>query len=246
MNIILIKSHELLRNNQIILDDDRSRHIIKILKAAPGDTLKMGILNGPMGKGEITAISNNQISIKFKALPETKPGPRTDIILALPRPIMLKRVLSQAAMLGVSRLFLVNAKRVEKSFFNASLLKEENYRQFLQKGLEQAVATHEPKVSIHSRFRPFVEDFLSSEINNYSTRLIAHPDTSKFIHQASPSPVQGNALLAIGPEGGWVDFELKMFKKSGMAPFSLGPRILRVDSAIVAVISQLDLLRHIL
>ena len=165
-------------------------------------------------------------------------------ILALPRPIMLKRVLAQAAALGVGRIFLINANRVEKSFFSATMVKQSDFKEHLIHGLEQGMDTRLPEISIHERFRPFSEDLLPVIINDYPVRLIAHPEGNRYLFDAAPRPADQRALLAIGPEGGWVDFEVEKFKAQGLILFSMGPRILRVDSAVPALLSQIDLLRR--
>jgi RsmE family RNA methyltransferase len=158
---------------------------------------------------------------------------------------MLKRILSQAASLGVSRIYLVNANRVEKSFFNASLLHANAYNTYLHHGLEQAVDTFLPELSIHHRFKPFVEDLLPKINNDYPIRLVAHPDADMTLPERITPPLTKRVLLAIGPEGGWVDYEISKFQEQGMRSFAMGPRILKVDTAVAALLAQIDLLRQI-
>jgi len=242
MNLILFNPAELDRDT-ISFSDHRADHIRKVLKSVPGDTLRIGILNGPMGHGTIVEIQKNHVTLKLNKLDTIPAKPPVDLILALPRPIMLKRVLAQAASLGVGRIFLVNARRVEKSFFNATLMKENNFLSSLQQGLEQAIDTRMPEISIHTRFKPFVEDLLPTIIRDCPVGLVAHPASQRYIFEQTPSPLTDRVLLAIGPEGGWVDFEIDKFTEQGLLAFSLGPRILRVDTAVPALMAQLDLIR---
>jgi RsmE family RNA methyltransferase len=158
---------------------------------------------------------------------------------------MLKRILSQTASLGVSRIFLINANRVEKSFFNASLLHPSSYNKHLYHGLEQAVDTNLPEITIHPRFRPFVEDLLPTIISDYPVRLVAHPEAEATLPERVPLPLTKKVLLAIGPEGGWVDFEINKFQEQDMQPFAMGPRILKVDTAVSTLLAQIDILRQI-
>jgi 16S rRNA (uracil1498-N3)-methyltransferase len=194
-----------------------------------------------MGSGLIRSISRDEVVLEVRV--DTPPPAKLDLhlILALPRPIMLKRVLAQAATLGVNHLFLINAARVEKSFFEASPVKDGSFSPFLLKGLEQGVDTVVPTVSVHPRFKPFIEDVLPGQSAGH--KLIAHPDGAISLAGLAPS-LQGTGptLLAIGPEGGWVDFEVMKFRESGFESFSLGPRILRVDTAVPAIIAQIALL----
>ena len=243
MNLILLFAHEI-AGNQVILRDRRGQHISTILKSQAGDTLRIGIMNGPTGSGRIVSNKADEVILEITADGPIPELPLTDLILALPRPIMLKRILGQAAALGVGRIFLINANRVEKSFFSASMIKQRDFTEHLIHGLEQGMDTRLPEVTIHERFRPFCEDLLPTLLEFYPVRLIAHPDTDQFLFDAAPSPAGQRAILAIGPEGGWVDFEIEKFKAQGLIPFSMGPRILRVDSAVPALLSQIDLLRR--
>lgn len=244
MNIILFDKTESC-DNRIVLSDRRARHIRSVLGAKTGETVRVGMLNGPRGNGAIEDITDEKITLLLTLDEQATPAPRTDLILALPRPIMLKRVLKQAACLGIGRIFLINAARVEKSFFQASLLEESNYIPFLHEGLEQAADTHLPQVTIFRRFRHFIEDYLPEVTSRYEARLVAHPETENALHGHVRVKKETRILIAIGPEGGWVDFELDMFRSHGFTPVSLGPRILRVDMVLPYVIAQIDMLRAV-
>ncbi len=243
MNLILIEPKEA-QSGQVRLTGRRAEHLRKILKVQPGDTVRVGIIGGLMGTGTIDAISRNEVllQVRVESPPPTKLG--LSLILALPRPIMLKRVLAQAAALGVNHLFLINASRVEKSFFEASPIKDGDFSPYLQNGLEQAIDTIAPTVSVHQRFKPFVEDVVPGLA--VGRKLIAHPEGAKGLATfAASAKTPGSILLAIGPEGGWVDYEITKFTEAGFQPFSLGPRILRVDTAVPAIIAQIDFLQQI-
>ncbi|MBU0681173.1 MAG: 16S rRNA (uracil(1498)-N(3))-methyltransferase [Proteobacteria bacterium] len=244
MNIILFDRDEI-NDNTVTLSGRRAEHIIKILKSKVGDTLRTGVINGPSGTSTLHKISGPTVELLLD-VHTTEPTPAlVDIVLALPRPIMLKRVLAQVATFGVARLFLINSNRVEKSFFSASLLEGSKMRQRLLEGLEQAGDTLLPKVSVHGRFKPFVEDTLPQIASEYQAMLLAHPGSPYSLGQLIPPPLTGKVLLIIGPEGGWVDFEISLFSEKGAHPFHLGPRILRVDSVIPSLLGQLDLLRRL-
>ncbi|MFH7319043.1 16S rRNA (uracil(1498)-N(3))-methyltransferase [Desulfurivibrio sp. D14AmB] len=234
MNIILIHPGEA-EGDRVILRDHRARHIHKILKSKTGDTLRVGLLDGPMGTGLILGLAPGQVELQLdcRTPPPTKAA--TDLILALPRPIMLKRVLAQATAMGVSQIHLLNANRVEKSFWQSSLLAPEALTAALQQGLEQAVDTRLPTLTLHHRFRPFVEDRLPSLTPEYPLRLLAHPGPEPSPRPTPTTPQR--RLLAIGPEGGWVDYEVDCFRQLDFKLFSLGSRILRVDTAVPALLA---------
>ena len=248
MNIILIDIKEIGKDGCVVLQDRRSDHIIKVLHGKCGDRVRIGILNGPLGSGLIVEISSGKktgrVVLKTTVVGSAPEPPMIDLILALPRPIMLKKILTQATSMGVGRIFLINARRVEKSFFKASLLADANYRSYLLHGLEQAVATTIPEVSIHNRFRPFVEDFLPGIIDDYSYSIVAHPEATPMTH-IKRNAIKGRVLLAVGPEGGWLEFEVDKFREQGFVAVKLGERILRVDTAVVSLLAQVSVLRHI-
>ncbi|MDG4476499.1 16S rRNA (uracil(1498)-N(3))-methyltransferase [Thiovibrio frasassiensis] len=244
MNLILLDPKEL-TDHHVTLSDRRAEHIRKILRASVGDTLRVGVLGGLLGTGCIREMTGKNVVLAVHLTSEPPPCPPTDLILAVPRPIMLKRVLAQAVSMGVTRIFLINANRVEKSFFSSTLIQNNDFREPLCLGLEQAMDTRMPEISVHPRFRPFVEDFLPEQLSDCLTRLLAHPDGDRTLAQAAGGLREQRALLAIGPEGGWVDFEVEHLKKQGFIPFSLGARILRVDTAVPALLGQLSLLRQL-
>ena len=247
MNLILFTPDEIKNDGTVSFKDRRFEHIIRVLGCIPGDTVRTGMINGPAGTGEILSIrrgrENAEVVLQFTADGGYPEQPAVDLILGLVRPIMLKKILSQAASLGVGRIFLINGNRVEKSFFDASLLKDEKYRSYLIEGLEQAKDTYLPQVSIHERFRPFVEDFIPTISKSYRRMLVAHPEACETLEQGIGTGISGRSLLAVGPEGGWVDFEIEKFVEQSFMPISLGRRVLRTDTAVVALLAQLMVLR---
>ena len=166
-----------------------------------------------------------------------------DLILALPRPIMLKRIFSQGSSLGIKNFHIINATRVEKSFWDAQVLTPAGYNYHLLKGLEQAVDTILPRVHLHRSFKTFLGDTLEQLKPIYNTLVIADPSYDSISGNLIADGTD-KSLLAIGPEGGWIDFELKRFQEEGFQGMGLGPRILRVDTAVIALHSILSGLRQ--
>src|SRR5690606_6084901 len=94
----------------------------QIHKARVGDQLKVGMLNGLMGTAEVTAVSNQEVELET-FLQQQPPSPLPlRLILALPRPKMLKRILQNCATLGVKDIILINSYRVEKSYWQTPIL----------------------------------------------------------------------------------------------------------------------------
>jgi 16S rRNA (uracil1498-N3)-methyltransferase len=244
MNIILAEAAEC-RDKRLVVDDRRAEHMVKVLHVVPGDVLRVGIINGRRGRGRVLSLAGKYpfsvtLALEWEeAMPDL---PFLDLILALPRPIMLKRIFSQVAALGVGTIHLVHANRVEKSFWEAGILQPHEYRNHLLIGLEQAVDTRLPEVLIHPRFKPFVEDFCPTLAGPESLRLVADPNGDRPLAK-TPFPANGRVLLAVGPEGGWVPYELEKFRQQGFLCVSFGTRILKVDTAIVALHAAVTALR---
>lgn len=241
MNIVLAE-HEEIVNRCITVTDNRAVHMVKILRVAVGDTVRLGIVNGPRGIGTVRHVEAKHPRSVTLSIELTEPVaelPPIDLVVALARPIMMRRILSQATAMGVGRFFFIHANRVEKSFWEASLLEPEGYEEHLRQGLEQAVDTRMPEVNFYRKFKPFVEDVLPKISKDYSHKLIAHPSGTHSLN-AGLAGEHRRVLLAIGPEGGWVDYEVEKFGEAGVVSCTLGKRILKVDTAVVALHSRVS------
>ena len=219
----------------------RAEHVRQVLHGEVGQILKTGVLNGPIGMGEIVEMTGDEIRVRVTHDAEPL-APWVDLVLAPPRPRILKRLLPQLATMGVGRIVLVGAQKVEKDFWGATLLKEENYRPLLVDGLMQGcVSTQVPVIEARRNFRRFVADELDGMFPT-TRRLVAHPyESGKGAVGAmgEMDAMGGRLLLAIGPEGGWTDEEVALLEAHGFARYSLGSRILRTDTATIALLAQL-------
>lgn len=236
MNLILIGREEVSPDGNVWLDDGRAAHILDVLGAAPGRSVKTGTVDGPLGSSRLVAVDGRRVCLA----PEHEraaPAPWFDLLLAAPRPKALKRLWPQLAALGVGRVVVLNAFKVEKCYFSSQWLREESYRPLLLEGLCQAGLTRVPEVLVRPRFKPFVEDELDALFPE-SLRLLAHPAPTRAA--LDPQARGRRPLLAVGPEGGWTDYELGALESRGFARFSLGDRTLRTDTACVSLIAVLE------
>ncbi len=203
-------------------------------RAAVGDALIVGEAGGRIGTGEVTRIDEEALEMRV-SVGEDPPAPLVlTLVLALPRPKVLNRVIAGATSLGVKRIYLINAWRVEKSYWKSPRLSEENLLAQRILGLEQARDTTLPSIEVRRLFRPFVEEELPS-IARHSLALVAHPTAAAECPRNAGQPV----TLAIGPEGGFIDREIASLEHIGFTPVALGPRILRVETAVASVIGRL-------
>ncbi|MBH3430526.1 16S rRNA (uracil(1498)-N(3))-methyltransferase [Pseudomonas alkylphenolica] len=234
MNLLLLEEADFIAADRVILADRRFTHMQEIHRVAVGDSLRVGRIGGLMGEARVVRLEGHEaeLAVSFDREPPAK-LPLT-LVLALPRPKMLRRVFQTVATMGVPKLILVNSYRVEKSFWQTPFLEPEAIREQLILGLEQTRDTRLPEVIIEKRFKPFVEDRLPA-IAHGTLGLVGHPGPFPPCPRGLDEPV----TLAIGPEGGWIPYEIDLLGKAGLAPVQLGERILRVETAVTALLARL-------
>jgi RsmE family RNA methyltransferase len=203
-------------------------------RAAVGDALVVGKLNGRIGTGEVTRLDDTALEMRVALDREPPPPLPVTLVLALPRPKVLNRVVASATSLGVKRIALVNAWRVEKSYWKSPKLSDENLLLQRVLGLEQAKDTILPSIELHRLFRPFVENELPA-VANGTLAIVAHPLGARACPRGVTSPV----TLAIGPEGGFIAPEIASLERAGFESVTLGERILRVETAVAALLARL-------
>jgi 16S rRNA U1498 N3-methylase RsmE len=288
MNLLLIHPHEPGPAGRVRLTGRRAWHLVEVLRVEPGRTLRAGVVGRGIGRARVVALAGpaDPIDPADPAAPGepdrpavdvilegigTEPdriaeGPPVDLVLAVPRPKALRRILRLVAALGVRRLTLVNAWRVEKSYFSSPVLEPEAIDRELLLGAEQGGTARLPEVAIERLFVPFVERLEAQEPTG--PRLVAHPDPeARPLSTVLRGPAGGAAgagrpdgpggpgksggsgagadrtpvLLAIGPEGGWIPDELGSFDRAGFTAIRLGPWLLPTEAAVTAALAQLHL-----
>lgn len=227
MNLILIEPGEVAPDGTARLTGRRARHVREVLDASPGERLRAGLVGGRMGEAEVIEATAEALALALRLDQDPPPPAPLQLLLALPRPKILRRVLQAVASMGVKRLVLCGTYRVERSYFGSPFLAPEALRAELLLGLEQGRDTVLPEVQVRRFFKPLVEDELAALLPA-PVRLLAHPAAPPL----PPAPPCGELALAIGPEGGFTAYETGLLEAHGWEPFSLGPRVLRVDTAV--------------
>lgn len=214
--------------------DRRLSHLRQVARSTAGDVLRVGEIGGLSGEGRILEIDDERaiLAVSLQAAPPPKLP--LCLVLALPRPKMLRRILRSVAEFGVPELHLINSYRVEKSYWHSPLLAPQSLREYLLQGLEQSRDTVLPTVHQHPRFKPFVEDTLPPMAAG-KLALLAHPGE----YPRCPRGAETDVLLVIGPEGGFIPYEVEMLQGAGCEAVSLGARILRVENAVTSLLGRL-------
>ena len=236
MNLILLEPSEVRSAGDVRLSGIRAAHLRNVLRVAAGHQVRVGVLDGPCGVGTVQSVSADAIELLCAFETTIPPRPRVDVLLALPRPKVLRRLWAQLAALGVGQIVLTNAERVERHYFDTHVLTSECYRPLLVEGLQQARDTRLPTVSIHRRFKVMVEDQLDGLFGR-GLRLVADPVATMLAGAVVRESVDERVLLAVGPEGGWNDFEVHLLETHGFEKVGMGLRTFRTDTACIALLA---------
>lgn len=233
MNLVLLLETDFTGPDRVRLTGRRQRHVLEVHRAAVGDQLTVGLLGGALGRGRVTSLEDG---LHLDVVLDQPPPPKRPLtlVLALPRPKVLNRTLEAATSLGVARIYLVNAWKVEKSYWKSPRLAEENLLQQRILGLEQARDTVLPELHLRRLLRPFAEDELPGILRG-TLPLLAHPGVPDPCPRDPGCPV----TLVIGPEGGFIPAEVDLLGRSGCRTVNLGERILRVETAVAALMGRL-------
>jgi len=242
VNLILIEPGEPV-DGEVVLGGRRARHLVEVLRAAPGDRLRAGIVGGARGTAEVIAAAGAEVRLRLALDQPPSPPPSVDLVLAVPRPKALSRILETAAALGVGRIDLVNAWRVDKSYLSSRRLAAAALRADLLLGCEQGGTTWLPAIAVHPLLMPFLGDQLPARLSG-RRGLIAHPGAAP-VEAALPPGAATPLVVAVGPEGGWIQRELDSFAGLGFAAVAIAGPVLRSDAAVAALLAQIDLLRRL-
>jgi len=234
VNLLLFTAADRLGEQRIRLADHRLQHLSQVLRARVGNEMRVGEVDGLTGSGRVLEIDAAQAILSIALDQAPPPKLPLCLVLALPRPKMLRRIIRTVAELGVAQLHLINSYRVEKSYWQTPALQADNLRGYLLQGLSQSRDTVLPQLRCHRRFKPFVEDVLPGLCKGRHA-LLAHPGE----YRPCPRKLQRQTLLVIGPEGGFIPYEVEKLAAAGCKPVSLGPRILRVETALSALLGRL-------
>lgn len=240
MNCILLDDRDFVDadRRRVRVAGRRLRHVRDVHRAAPGDELRVGELGGRLGTGRVLRIGDDALEMDVRL--DRDPPPRLPLllVLALPRPRVLRRLLVAVASLGVEELVLVNGWRVEKSFWQSDTLAPGKLEAGLRFGLELSGDTRLPTVRLERFFRPFVEGELAARCAD-RLRWVAHPGAGRACPRAEGRPT----ALAVGPEGGFIGPELESLGRAGFEAVELGGalagRVLGVESAVAALVARL-------
>ncbi len=234
MNTLLLEDEDFTSAQVAVIRGWRAEHMIATVGVSTGSVIRCGKVGGLLGQAIIRKRSAKQLVLEC-TLDSNPPAPSAiELVCALPRPKMLRRIVRTSAELGVKRLVFINSFRVEKSYWQSPMLAPDKLREFCIEGLQQAGDTVMPEVTVQKRFKPYVEDQLPGIIGSKQA-ILGHPRAPAFPPSAAPAA----CLLAVGPEGGFIDYEIDALQSAGFSAYRFSERVMRCDTVIPFLIARL-------
>ncbi len=229
MNRILFETQA--ESYRLASGDPRLAHARGVLRARVGDVLDVGVVNGPAGKGKVVGLQSDALTLAVEWGPTPGPLPAIHLLIGMSRPQTMRRILQEAATLGVAALHIASASRSDPAYRQSRLWKDEQWRSYLIAGAEQAFDTRIPELYLHDDL-----DAALKKLPDPATR-IALDVYAEAKGWAGITPGTSGVILAIGPERGWTRTEQAWFKEQSFRSIRLSDRVLRVETAVVAALT---------
>lgn len=239
MNFLFVRRAELKNDFSISLHHDE-----RVLRLASSMDLKVGsIFRATVeglgrGRGSVTRYFDGSLEaqIVFPDQQPITPAGSINLILALPRPKVFKRMLPGIVTMGVESVIIVNACGVHRNYFDTHWLEQPAIDRLRMLGLEQGGSSVYTRVVVRKQLRPFLEDELRAPDED-SVRLVCLPDADVSWRNAV---IEGRKLwVAVGPETGWTAHEQELFSCAGFNGIGLGAEHLPCDVATFAALGVL-------
>jgi len=225
VNLILITKEESTRG--IPIEDPRAIHLTQTVGLQLNKTFFIGIKNGFRGLATIREISQRIIfTVVWEK--EKQASLPLELLVGLPRPQTAKKILYDAASLGINKIIFFVSEKGDPGYLSSSLWKNNEWEEFLLRGAEQACSCLIPEI-IHTSS---IEEGIKL-LHPQSWRVALDPYVAKESLKTHVTPLSFGTL-GIGPERGWSDSERIILKNNGFLFYHLGDRILRVETACVA------------
>ncbi len=237
------------------LSGDQALHLARVLRAQPGQIYDI-VANGFLHLAEITHVTEQQVDFTLHEELESGAALPLHLLLAVFKFDHMEWAIEKATELGIARITPILARRTEKHLALAAPKRAERWRRIALEAAKQSRRTDIPDIADPITLKAALEQeksptrILLSETEQATSLITAlekSSATQSGFPTAYPEPVEGSALsdvaspithaLAIGPEGGWAPEEITLFTHHQWQPVTLGPRILRAETAAIAAIA---------
>ena len=245
VNSLILLPEECISQSRAELVGSRALYAYETHEARAGESVRIGILGGAKGEALIESATRDRVVLETRFFEEASPPLPIDLIMGVPRPQTVKKVIQAAVMLGARSVHFVRSELGEKSYLSSHALEDESLHEETVKALEQVWETISPEIKVHRTFSYFLKNHYPS-IATYSGQalsMVAHPQGHELVVADAPRVRAAPLILAIGPERGWSDDEVSAFRSCGFEVVGLGSRVVRVETALVLLMGQINLLR---
>lgn len=230
MNLLLFAADEIAA--PLPRRDVRAQHLLEVLRRAPGDEFDAGLVNGPRGKGRIVALDEHALTLAFTWAQPPAPPDSITLLIGLPRPQTARDILRDATTLGVSAIHFVATEKSEPSYAQSTLWRDGEWRRHVLAGAAQAFATQIPDVTATHT----LADALALPSPTATHLALDNYEAARALrvcHPLDDKPL----VLALGPERGWGARDREQLRTAGFELVHLGPRVLRLETAVIAALT---------
>lgn len=236
MNLLLLEPNDFVAPGRVKISDRRFLQLRDIIKLADGKVFRAGVIGGETGRASVVEFDSDHAVLDVElSTPPPPPVPIT-LVCALPRPQTFGKVLHGAITMGVKNLWFIHSRKVEKSYWQSSALRDDAVDKEIRLALEQCGDTVYPRIEYRNRFKPFAEDELPGLIAEADHAIFGHPRSEKRAEEFAGKSI----VLLVGPEGGFSDYEVEMLSSVGATAVTLGARVLRTEFAVAALLAKLS------
>ncbi len=232
MNLLLLPSTS--PRQRIPANDPRLEHVRGVLRLKEGDTFDVGAENGPLGKACIAKVDTSGLELKIEWMETPPPLYSIDLLIALPRPATAKKIITEASTLGVRSIHFFPGGKSDPAYGRSRFWSEAGWVQARQLGVEQAFSTWLPEVTVHDEMNHALR-VISAE--TFRCGLDVYEATQSLSTLSSEVCMGRAVAMALGPERGWDKNDRAMLKTHGFGLFSVGERVLRVETAVTVGLS---------
>jgi 16S rRNA (uracil1498-N3)-methyltransferase len=215
--------------NHAVLLGDHAEHLARVLRARIGQEFDIST-GDDVRRGRITSISPERVEFEIGDAIHLHSFPRIVLVLSIFKFDRMEWAIEKCTELGASRIVPVIARRTEAHLATAAVKRVERWRRIARQAAEQSRQASSPEVAAPAKLKDAIA------LDGGARIVLSESENQATLKQAL-QPQIGDVVLACGPEGGWTDAELEMFRNTGWTSASLGNTILRAETAAIAAIA---------
>jgi 16S rRNA (uracil1498-N3)-methyltransferase len=215
------------RGNRAVLTGDHADHLVRVLRARVGQEFDIAT-GSVVRRGRIVTVEEGRVEFELGEEVPVAPAPNVTLLLAIFKFDRMEWAIEKCTELGVSRIVPVIARRTDAHLASAAAKRVERWRRIALQAAEQSRRATPPEIAAPIKLLE------AANLTGATRIVLAESGQQTMLSDVLAAYSGGETLLAIGPEGGWADDELELFLRAGWISASLGPTILRAETAAIA------------